>query len=335
MSNDPFATLPTAQRDTASSAINAVLGSAAILNVRPVTGGVSGAVVLRIESSGRQFVLRMEGPASPLRNPHQYESMRIAAEAGIAPRIHYLNAEDRVVMMDFIEDGPLENYPGGRQGLAQAVGAMLKKLQALPLFPRFMDYPDVVDRLWTHVCKTGLFAPGLLDAASQRLVEIRKAYTLDAQKYQSSHNDFLPRNLLFDGNRLWLVDWENAYRNDPLVDLATVLDNFAPSPELEEVLLHAWLGRTPDRLLRDRLASARSLTRLFYAGVLFSASASAAHATPDPDLSAPTSAEFERAIRAGRLKAGTTETTHVLGKMFLASFLSGSPPPGLPPMYMR
>jgi|GEM_PF-6234075 len=64
--------------------------------------------------------------------------MRFAAEAGIAPRIYYLDAGDRVVMMDFIEDRPLETYPGGAQGLAQAIGAMLQKLQALPRFPSFM-----------------------------------------------------------------------------------------------------------------------------------------------------------------------------------------------------
>jgi aminoglycoside phosphotransferase (APT) family kinase protein len=335
MSNDPFAALPAAQRDIARTAITAVLGSAAVVNVKPVTGGVSGAVVLLIEINGRRFVLRMEGVASPLRNPQQYVSMRIAAEAGIAPRIHYLNADDRVVMMDFIEDAPLETYPGGPQGLAQAVGVMLKQLQASPLFPCFMDYPDIVDRLWRHICKTGLFAHGVLNAASQRLVEIREAYVLDAGAYVSSHNDFLPRNLLFDGKRLWLIDWENGFRNDPLVDLATALDNFAPSPELEEVLLHAWLGQTPDRRLRDRLVLVRSLTRLFYAGVLFSASASAAPAMSDPDLSAPTAAEFERTVRAGLLKPETAETSHVLGKMFLASFLSGAVPPGLPPMYMR
>jgi thiamine kinase-like enzyme len=329
MNNDPFSVLSTAQRATARSAI------ATMVDVRPVTGGVSGAAVFLIEAGGRRFVLRIEGPASPLRNPHQYVSMRLAAEAGIAPRIHYLDADDRVVMMDFIEDRPLEAYPGGRQGLAQAIGAMLKELQALPLFLPFMDYPDVVERLWSHVCKTGLFAAGVLDAASQRLAEIRKAYPLDAEKYVSSHNDILPRNVLFDGKRLWLVDWENAYRNDPLVDLATVLDNFAPSPELEEALLAASLGQAPDRHLRDRLALMRSLTRLFYAGVLFSASASAPQSKPDADLSAPTASEFERAIRDARLKAETAETSHVLGKMFLASFLSGAPPPGLPPMYMR
>ncbi len=276
MSNDPFAALPAAQRHTAHTAITAVFGPAAIATVQPITGGVSGAFVFLIEGSDRRFVLRMEGPASPLRNPHQFFSMRIAAEAGIAPRLHYLDANDRVAMMDFIEDRPLETYPGGHRGLAQAIGAMLRELQALPLFPCFVDYPDIVSRLWTHVCRTGLFADGLLDAASQRLVQIREAYAPQPEKHVSSHNDVLPRNVLFDGRRLWLIDWENSYRNDPLVDLATALDNFAPSPELEEVLLLAWLGHEPDDLARTRLALVRALTRLYYAGVLFSASALAA-----------------------------------------------------------
>ncbi|SDO84571.1 phosphotransferase [Afipia sp. GAS231] len=335
MSNDPFAALPAARRDVAVSAIAAVLDATAAVNVRPATGGVSGAGVFLIEAGHRRFVLRLEGQPSPLRNPHQYDSMRIAAEAGLAPRIHYLDANDRVVMMDFVEDQPLDTYPGGPLGLAQATGALLKQLQGLPLFSRFIEYPEIVRRVWAHVCKTGLFADGVLDAASQRLIDIRKAYVLDANAHVSSHNDFLPRNLLFDGKRLWLIDWENAFCNDPLVDLATALDNFAPSLALEEVLLQACLGRPPDRHLRERLALARSLTRLFYAGVLFSASASAPRARPDADLSAPTAAEFERSIRDRRLLPETPETSHVLGKMYLASFLSGAVPPGLPPMYMR
>jgi len=335
MNNNPIAVLPEAQRQTARSAITAVVGAAAVTAVRPVTGGVSGALVFLIEAANRRFVLRLEGPASPLRNPHQYVSMRIAAEAGIAPHIHYLDADDRVVIMDFIEDRPLQTYPGGGPGLARAIGEMLRELQALPLFPGFMDYPDIVNRVWSHVCKTGLFADGLLDPASQRLVQLRADYVLHSETYLSSHNDVLPRNVLYDGQRLWLIDWENGYRNDPLVDVATALDNFAPSPDLEEVLLLGWLGCEPDDVLRHRLVMMRALTRLFYAGVLFSASALAPRAKPDASLFAPGLAEFEQAIRNGRLRPETPETSHVLGKMFLAAFLSGAPPPGLPPMYMR
>jgi len=335
MADNSFAALTAEQRHTAHQAINSVLGTAAVVTIRPMTGGVSGAFVFLVEASGRRFVLRIEGPASPLRNPHQYLSMRIAAEEGIAPRLHYLDVDDRGVMMDFIEDRPLEAYPDGGPGLARAIGAMVKKLQTAPLFPSFVRYPDIVSRLWTHVCKTGLFVDGLLDDASRRLVQIRETYAPQVEQHVSSHNDVLPRNVLFDGKRLWLIDWESAYRNDPFVDLATALDNFAPSPDLEEVLLLAWLGHEPDDLLRNRLALVRALTRLYYAGVLFSASALAPRARPDSSLLAPTSAEFEQAIRDRRLLAGTSETSHVLGKMYLASFLSGAVPPGLPPMYMR
>jgi hypothetical protein len=73
----------------------------------------------------------------------------------------------------------------------------------------------------------------------------------------------------------------------------------------------------------------RALTRLYYAGVLLSASALAPRAMPDNDLSAPTVAEFELAARDGRVKPGAPETKHTLGKMFLASFLSGVTPPWL------
>lgn len=335
MKHDPFAPLSVAQRHGAQQALTAVLGAAANANIRPLTGGVSGAFVFLVESHGRRFVLRIEGPASPLRNPHQYQSMRIAAEQGIVPKVHYLDEDDRVVMMDFVEDRSLELYPGGAPGLARAIGAMINKLQSAPPFPAFVDYPDIVGRLWAYVCRTGLFADGLLDSASQKLAEIRAIYDPCAQDYVSSHNDVLPRNVLFDGRQIWLIDWESAYRNDPLVDVATALDNFSPSPELEEMLLHAWLGRAPDRALRDRLAQVRALTRLYYTGVLFSAVAQGSRAAPETSLSALNAAEFEQAIRERRLLPETPEASLALGKMFLASFLSGAVPPGLPPMYMR
>jgi aminoglycoside phosphotransferase (APT) family kinase protein len=329
MIKDGFDVISAAHRESARSALIAAFDSAPITAITPVRGGASGASTFLVEAGQRRYLLRMEGTASPLRNPHQYLSMRIAAEAGIAPRIHYVDEASRVAVIDFIEERPLETYPGGRRALAQALGEMLKRLQSTPPFPRFVEYPDIVARLWAHVCRTGLFARGVLDAHTEHLARIREVYVWDSRKSVSSHNDSIPSNILFDGERLWMIDWESAYRNDPLVDVAIVLDNFAPSPELETVLLQAWHGRKPDKALRARLELTRALTRLYYAGVLFSASAAASRSTPDTDLSAATLLEFNQAIREGRLKPGAPETKHVLGKMFLASFFSGISPPGL------
>jgi Phosphotransferase enzyme family len=331
MITDRFDAIPAAHRETARAALRAAFGAVAIGVIAPVIGGVSGAFVFRVEAGGRSCVLRMEGTSSPLRNPHQYASMRVAAEAGLAPRLHHVDEAARVAVMDFVVDRPLDSFPGGPRALAQALGKMLRRLQTTPTFGPFMAYPDIVARLWGHVCRSGLFAAGVLDGHTQRLADIRADYRWDPEHSVSSHNDVLPRNLLFDGERLWLIDWESAYRNDPLVDMATTLDNFAPSLELEEVLLQTWLGRVPDQALRDRLALLRAMTRLFYAGVQFSAAAAGPRSSPDQDLSAPTLAEFQQALRDGRLAPDALETRHVLGKMYLAAFFSGEKPPGLPP----
>ncbi|MCP1851272.1 MULTISPECIES: hypothetical protein [unclassified Bradyrhizobium] len=90
----------------------------------------------------------------------------------------------------------------------------------------------------------------------------------------------------------------------------------------------AWLGRPLDEPLRARFAHVRALTRLYYAGVLLSASATAPRTIPDTSLAAPTLAELAEATRAGRLKAGTPAAKHVLGKMFVASFLTEVATPG-------
>lgn len=321
--------LSPARRETIHRALNAAFGSARIDAIVSLSGGASGAFPFRVETGGRSCLVRLEGPASPLRNPHQYASMRIAAAAGIAPRIHHIDEAARVVVMDFVDERPLSAFPGGRQALAQAIGEILRRVQATPPFPRFVEYPDIVGRLWAWVCRTGLFAPGILDPCTEHLQRIRETRVRHPTRSVSSHNDPVPRNVLFDGARLWLIDWESACRNDPLVDVAVALDSFAPSPELERVLLQAWLGREPDASLSARLAPIRALTRLYYAGVLLSASAAASGPLADCDLSAPTVQAFRRAIRDGHIKPGAPQTKHILGKMYLASFLTGAAPPGL------
>ncbi len=329
MGHAHFDTLPEAQREAAHAALRHVLGTVPIDAVRPLSGGFTTAAVLRIEAGARRYVLRIEGTPSPLRNPHQYQSMRIAAEAGIAPRLHYADDASRVAVIDFIEAQPLGNFAGGPYARAQALGELRRRLDATPVFPYFVDYPAIVARLWAHVCRTGLFADGVLDPVNERLAAIRAAYVWDGADSVSCHNDPVPTNILFDGKRLWLIDWESAYRNDPLVDVAIMFDHFAGTEELQATLLRTWLGRAPNASLLARLQHVTALTRLYYAGVFLSASALVPRAGPDTGLAAPTMPAFEEAVAAGRLKSGTRAHNHVVGKMFIASFLTGRPTPRL------
>jgi hypothetical protein len=62
-------------------------------------GGLTAARVFRIVVRGNPYLLRVD-TSDPTR---QFASMKVAAEAGIAPQIWYANSEDRVLITDFVE----------------------------------------------------------------------------------------------------------------------------------------------------------------------------------------------------------------------------------------
>lgn len=321
--------IPPDRREAARIALADSFGRTTINAITPIPAGATSALLFRIEARDGSYLLRIEGKPSPLRNPHQYVSQRIAAEAGIAPRLLYLDEDARLIVTDFVAQKPLRDYPGGRSALVRALADLLRRLQETPTFPLFVTYPDIVSRLFAHVRSTGLFADGLLDVHTEHLSRLCEVTRWDMSALVSSHNDLNAANILFDGERLWWIDWESAYRNDPLADVAILLDNLANTPELERAFLQTWHGHPLDGATAERLPAIRALTRLYYAGVLLSASATMLRTAPDTDLSAPSLTEFRSAIRNGQFKSRAPDTIHAAGKMYLAAFLSGASVPAL------
>lgn len=248
--------------------------------------------------------------------------MRSAAEAGIAPALLHADATAGVAIMKFVEGRPLDDFPGGSEALARALGVLAARLQATPAFPAVADYPSLIGGLLDRLQGTGLYGP-LLAPHREGFARLRAAYPWDESLLVSSHNDPHPGNILFDGERLWLIDWETAYRNDPAVDLAIMTMYRAGTPDLQEALLQAWRGRPADPVLRARVFLMRQLAKLFYgcANGLY-----LRETYPDlveTDLSAPTPAEFSAAIRDGRLIQNSPEAQRVGGKVALRTFLEG------------
>lgn len=317
---DLFDIVPAERREAARSALAAAFGPARGQTLERVHGGASGALIYRVEVPGRTVLLRMETRRDALRNPHQYRCMQTAAEAGIAPRLHHADDEAGVAVMDFLERRPLTEYPGGPTALASALGDLARGLQATTAFPFLADYPDLIGQLLAVA--RSRFAPGLLDPHAEGLERLRAAYPWEAAALVSSHNDPNASNIVFDGQRLWLIDWETAYCNDPLVDVAILANNHAATPELEAALLQAWLGRTPDRLLRARLTLMRQLTNLYYAALIFTV-ATPAGGEPFTSLDAPDPEAFRAAAEAGRLSSMGPNAVTILGLVYLNAFRAG------------
>ena len=56
------------------------------------------------------------------------------------------------------------------------------------------------------------------------------------------HNDLLPANLIDDGQRLWLIDWEYSGAGHPLFDLAHASTAAGLTLEQQRALLEAYPG---------------------------------------------------------------------------------------------
>ncbi|MBL6854551.1 MAG: hypothetical protein ISQ86_14280, partial [Alphaproteobacteria bacterium] len=179
MRHEALRAVPAARREAVAAALRGTFGSRTVDAVTPLSGGASGAMVFRVDGGGTPYMLRAEGTPSPLRNPHQYLSMQIASDAGIAPKLLYLDDAAGVVVTDFVVQRPLADYPGGQGALARAVAEMIRRVQAAPAFPDFTDYSALVSRLFAHVRRTGLFADGLLEAHAERLARLQESDPAD------------------------------------------------------------------------------------------------------------------------------------------------------------
>ncbi len=232
---------------------------------RPLAGGITN-LNFTVEDRGRRYLVRIGGdiPEHMIVRRFEHAAARAAHAAGVAPAVRH--AEDDALVIDFVE---------GRTFAAEDVRAPanLDRLAALirrchheiprhfrgpaPIFWPFQVIRDYLHRLDEGASPHAAALPRLA-AAAERLEAAAGPFDI-----VFGHNDLLPANLIDDGTRLWLVDWEYAGFNSPLFDLGGLASNAGMSAEARTALLAAYFGRDPDAALLGRAAAmtAASLLR--------------------------------------------------------------------------
>lgn len=261
-----------AVRAAVARGLTAAFGVAEPDSIVALGGGLSGAGVFRIRIGGIAYLLRLDQARDGFRDPQRaYACMRIAAAGLLAPRVRYADAEDGVAIMDFIEERPLSlEYCGTPDELVVEAAQTVRALHARPPFPPLVDYLDGIDALVAQFQARGLVAPAAMAELLDRYRELRARYRTDPADLVASHNDLNPRNILYDGSRLWLVDWESAFLADRYVDLACIANLFARTPAQEDLLLATYFGAA-DATRRARLQVMRQVNHLFYGLVMANA----------------------------------------------------------------
>jgi hypothetical protein len=202
--------------------------------------------------------------------------MRLAAEACLAPRVRYADPDDGVAILDHIAAA---EHVGSRADLVVELAQAVRVLHGVEGFPPLVDYLDGLDALVGRAAEAvpnGAFAPW------RRLYTACKALT---PQPVSSHNDLNPRNLIHDGRRIWLIDWEAAFRADRYVDLAAIANTYAAGVEAEALLLRTYFNREATAAEHARLWLFRQVNHVFHAAI-FLAGQARAESLDGPELDA-------------------------------------------------
>ena len=190
-----------------------------------IAAGLSGAGVYRVDAAGRSYVLKLAGPRDAVEGwRERTATLRAAALAGVAPALVHVDDERRAIVSELVVDRSFVAWvtqPSTRDAAIDELGAMLRRVHALPLSEGAIAGREpraYLDEIWTALRGSPL--PAWTGDVVRRVLD--EPPPPAERPPVLSHNDANPSNLVYDGERLLLLDWDSAGANDPFIDLAAV-----------------------------------------------------------------------------------------------------------------
>jgi thiamine kinase-like enzyme len=303
--------IPKTKQAVVARALRQTFGADEFEDIRILTEGLSSALVFRIIVRGKPYLLRIIMKTDAMNDPtRQFTCMKIAAEAGIAPRVWYASVEDRISITDFVNVKP---WPKNR---APLIADTVRRVHSLPPFPRLMNYFDTLDGFIQRFQERKILPEKLTEDIFRLYGEVARVYPRNDPDHVSSHNDLKPENILFDGERVWLVDWEAAFLNDRYADLAVPANFFVRDEAEEEAYLQAYFGEPPGDYRRARFFLVQQAAHIYY-GTVFLLLIARAGKPIDPGLEAPDFADFHRRLVSGDISLAADDAREQYAKIHL------------------
>jgi thiamine kinase-like enzyme len=219
-----------------------------------------------VEDAGGKYVVRIGGDneVHGVVRRNELAASRAAHAAGVAPRVAY--AEPGVLVIDYIEAHTFTPEDVRNPKNLDRIIDLIRRTHRE--IPKHLRGPGVL--FWVfHVVRD--YAHTLSEKSSVDHRQIRSFLTRAEELERAigpielvfGHNDLLAANILDDGKKLWLVDWEYAGFDSPLFDLGGLASNSELSPTLRETLLERYFDKPVTDQLRYRFAAmtAASLLR--------------------------------------------------------------------------
>jgi thiamine kinase-like enzyme len=218
----------------------------------PVEGGLSNRA-WRLDADGLAWFVRRGHPDAARLGVDRHSEcvlLRAVAAAGLAPEVLACEPDSRLLVTRFIVARPWQLADTWVEDNLRRIARQLCCLHTLPV-------PAGVQEV-AYSRQARRLASGLAADTTARVLAQRAAGAfarIEGRGFGPTlcHHDLHHLNLLDDGGRLWLVDWEYGGRGDPLLDVAgfLALHDLAPDPTAVFVSAYGRLGPTDLAVLDD------------------------------------------------------------------------------------
>ena len=245
----------------------------------------AGAYVVRVQAS--------DGALLAIDRDAEHASSLAAAAAGVGAPVHAYLPELGVLVVEYLPARAFTEADLRDPANLPRVAEACRRLHAGPRFPRDFDMFEVQRRYLGIVRERGFRLPARYLDFMPDAEKIRKCLAVRAEGTVPCNNDLLPGNILDDGERLWLIDYEYAGNNDPCFELGNIWSESDLPPGHLEELVTAYYGRR----LRHKIARARLLGLMSkYGWTLWAAIQDGANDTIDFDFWSWGMEKYERAV---------------------------------------
>ena len=226
------------------------------LTLTTLTGGITNRNY-RVDTPGLQerFVIRLGGNDTHLLGiSREVEHAATVAAAGVgvgAEVVAFLRPEG-ILVTRFIEGTPMAELDVHAPLVIGKIADSVRRFHEGPAIPGLFIPLRIVEAYRALAVARGVPIPPEYALAQAIARRIELALITNPLEMQPCHNDFLPGNLIDDGTRMRIVDWEYAGMGDPFFDLGNFSINNDLTDAEDAAFLAAYDG--PDAPRRDRLA---------------------------------------------------------------------------------
>ena len=227
--------------------VNALLHNQDAKIVKRLEGGMSNYTYV-VETGGKKYTYRVPGKFAEkfVNRVDEWNNIQEIDKLDLNNKTNYVEIPSGEKLAEYVE-GTIMSETDIISYNAMSVAA-LKKLHNSDIKLKDYDAFGRLDDDERYCREMGFTHPEKYLALRRKLEEMRKAYA--QVKLVPCHCDYQPTNLVIDGDKLFVLDWEFAGMNDPFYDIACY-GNVGFDKALS--LLEAYVGHKPTKEELQRL----------------------------------------------------------------------------------